>query len=526
MKTDRKFKIPWLSSIFLFYLAGFITVDAALSPWVEAISISEEKKIAREFMDAVKKQDKLIQDPFILSLVSEIGEKILGVLPPQTFEYSFNIVDEDQFNAFAGPGANIFVYRGLITALDNLDELAGIIGHEIAHASCRHISDMVDRSKLMNIGTLAGVLAGVLVGASSKDGGPDLAQAMVMGSMAAGQTLMLSYSREHEREADQKGLEYIAASGFDPRGLLTGLEKIRSRDWFGMEGVPDYLKTHPGSTERIVNIQSWLDRTRKTAPDGTEKGRAQDGKAFPTAQDGKVSSTENDGKAFPIDRDKKITPVRFEMARARLAGIYGDIGVMESRFSQILSHDPENCPANYGMALVLERKSRLDQSLDRLRRALAVRPFDQLLLMETARISMITGDAENALRITDGLDMMPELETETLFIRARALLMQGREDEAEKLFDKVIHNAPHLFPRAYYYMARIKGGSREQGKGSATVENQALSHYYLGLYYHGIKNIKNARFHLEKSLETLSDQEIKQRAQELLKSISMEKKRG
>ena len=191
-------KKPWVITLVLVLVLVLVLI---LNCPAGAISISEEKKIAGEFMEAIRMQNQLIKDPMAVALVTEVGKRIVAQLPPQPFPFSFYIVDDGQFNAFASPWGNIFVHRGLITALDNVDELAGILGHESAHAVCRHVSQMIDRSKVVNIGTLAGVLAGALVGAS---GGGDAAQAVVVGSMAVGQTSMLAYSRENETEADQK----------------------------------------------------------------------------------------------------------------------------------------------------------------------------------------------------------------------------------------------------------------------------------------------------------------------------------
>ncbi len=444
-----------------------------------ALSISKEREISVEFMEAIERQNKIIKDPMSAALVSEIGEHILKVVPPQPFKFSFYVMDEDQFNAFAGPGSNIFLHRGLITSLDNVDELAGIIGHEIAHASCRHISSMVDQSKVMTIGTLAGVLAGVLLGAAGGGGGgAELGQAVLVGSVAASQTAMLAYSREHETEADQKGLVYLTKAGFDPKGLLTGLEKIRSRDWFGSETIPDYLKTHPGSTERIVQIQSWIE------------GR------------GKTEILNQKDKIAPL----KIDPFRFEMVKYRLAGMYGNENDALKIFNDILNKEPDNSPANYGMALLMERKSRLDESIKYLRKALERRAFDPYILIQLGRVNILKKEPQKAIDIMQGLETVPEVETEALFYLSQARLNAGMADIAGQGFEKVINTAPKLLPKAYYYLAEIKGKSGNR-------EDAALSHYYLGLYYYEVKNIKSAKFHLMKSLETLSDKEKQKHAQ-------------
>ena len=510
-------------------LALFFALLLPTQP-AEAISISQEKKLAQEFMASIKKQGKLIDDPIAVDLISRIGQAIVSELPPQPFNYTFYIVDEAQFNAFAGPGANIFVNRGLVTSLDTVHELAGILGHEVAHAACRHISEMVDQSKMLNFGTMAGLLAGILVGATSGEGGASLGQAVAIGSMAAGQTLGLSYSREHEAEADQKGLGFIQASHFDPKGLLTGLEKIRNRDYYGTEGIPDYMKTHPGTTERIVNIQSWLDRQQE-----------QNANALPSIAAPPL---------LPVD------PFEFKMVQARLSGIYGNEDEMEMHFAAILradgsppmveetketnrserpnppgTQDPQaeslaSCAAHYGMALVLERKNRLNEALDHLRQALMAKAFDPMILVEVGRLNLLAGNPQKALEVTQGLEQTPTISLQATFILSEARLMLGLPQEAMEGFERVTEKAPTRFPKAYYHMARINGEaqSRMPEQSKKKKEAASLSHYYLGLYYYYSKNMKNARFHLEKSLETLSDREKSERAAALL--TTMEKKKA
>ncbi|MBU2631090.1 MAG: M48 family metalloprotease, partial [Proteobacteria bacterium] len=227
----KPLKLFFISFSLILFFSFFVNISFA-------VTIQKEKEIAKEFMEMIKKRQMLLNDPIANHMITQIGNHILSFLPPQPFDYSFYIVDEDVFNAFASPGANIFAYRGLITSLDSIDELAGIIGHEIAHAASRHVSESIDRAKYVNIGSLAGVLAGAIIG--GKQGG-DAGAAIMTGSIALGHTAMLSFTRENETEADEKGIMFLKRSCFSPQGLLAGLMKIRASDYRGVEGIPDYV---------------------------------------------------------------------------------------------------------------------------------------------------------------------------------------------------------------------------------------------------------------------------------------------
>ncbi len=437
-----------------------------------AISISQEKKLGVEFMKTMDKNGSIIHDPVICDFVTKIGERIVAQLPPHPFKFSFHIVNSNQFNAFSAPAASIFVNRGLVTALDNVDELAGILAHEIGHAMGRHVSQMIDRSKLVSIGTFAGMLAGILLGVSG--GGGNAAQAVAVGSVAAGQTTMLAYSRVHEREADRFGLFYVQKAGFSPKGLLTSLEKIKAGDWYGTDKIPGYLLTHPGAEERIIYMKSWL-------------------------------ADHDKGKHV----DNGIDPVMFNMVKYRLLGMYGDKDTSETEFKQLLEKDHDDPALNYGLALVFARKSQLDKAIYHLKLGLFQRPFDPMILLAMGRIYLMQGLDEKADETLQGLDSIPEIKTNALYYQGIAKLQLQIFGKAEENFKKVMEKSPSVFPKCYFYLGEIASEKNKQG----------LSHYYLGLYYHEIKEPLNELFHLKQSLKTLKDPEKIKNANELLKKL-------
>ncbi|MFW6335163.1 MAG: M48 family metalloprotease, partial [Desulfosalsimonas sp.] len=118
-----------------------LTLSMVLLPpagsWAQ-MSVKDEKELAEEFLETVHRHFTVIEDPVIHNYINELGGRIVNALPPQPFEYKFHVIKQDSINAFAGPAGNIFVFSGLIEALDTESELAGILAHEIAHVSARH----------------------------------------------------------------------------------------------------------------------------------------------------------------------------------------------------------------------------------------------------------------------------------------------------------------------------------------------------------------------------------------------------
>jgi predicted Zn-dependent protease len=164
------------------------------------MSIDEENKLGKEFLTSVNRELPTIDDSFVNEYLTDLGEYIGQYQETKPFALNFYVAKDSQLNAFAGPAGHIFIYTGLINIMDEVDELASVISHEIGHVSVRHLSGQAEKSKLVGLGTMAGVLAGALLGG-------DVADALIVGSVAAGSQVMLSYSRDDEREADQLGFK-------------------------------------------------------------------------------------------------------------------------------------------------------------------------------------------------------------------------------------------------------------------------------------------------------------------------------
>jgi len=207
-------------------------VGSLIPPAVLSITVKEEEDLSRQMMTAIYKHYEIIDDPVVVAYVNDIGKRILATLPQQPFQYQFHVIKEDVYNAFATPAGHIFVYTGLMDAMEEEEELAGILGHEIAHVYCRHISQKIERQKKMGWASLAGIAAGVLLGVG---GAGEAAQAVTMGSQAAIMSAELSYSRDDEMQADQFGLKFITGAGYSADGLLKILKKIRGKTWFGSD---------------------------------------------------------------------------------------------------------------------------------------------------------------------------------------------------------------------------------------------------------------------------------------------------
>ena len=217
-----------------------------------SLTIEDEKKLGSEFYDKMEKSRAIYHNLQVDQYLTTLGKRIVANIPNPPFEYRFSVINDSAINAFATPGGYVYVNMGLITLAESESELAGVLSHEIAHVSSRHIADIVEKSTKINIASLAAILAGAFLGKSG-----DITAAVASFSMAAATTMNLKYSREHEEEADRLGLSYLIKTGYDGTAMLDFLKKMRQYEFYSST-VPSYFLTHPGTDERIRYLDGLL----------------------------------------------------------------------------------------------------------------------------------------------------------------------------------------------------------------------------------------------------------------------------
>lgn len=200
------------------------------------------EKVYREVhrqMPAV--QDTWLEDQFLQVFSGILSQTQLGQ------PIGLMIVKDPQINAFAVPGGLFALNTGLITSAKNLDEIAGVMAHEIAHVAQRHYSRSQEAFKGQGLLALAGILVGAAI-ASTADG--DVGSAVMLGTQAALMDKQLSYSRNQEREADRIGMQFMYSAGYNPQSMADYFETMH-RATSRISFLPDFWLTHPLTTERM-----------------------------------------------------------------------------------------------------------------------------------------------------------------------------------------------------------------------------------------------------------------------------------
>jgi len=448
-----------------------LALSSLVPPAVFSITVKEEEDMSRQMLAMIHKYYEIVDDPAVVTYVNEIGNRILSALPQQPFKYHFYVIKEDVYNAFATPAGHIFVYTGLLDAMVEEEELAGILGHEIAHVYCRHISQKIERSKKIGVATLAGIAAGILLGVG---GAGEAASAVTMGSMAAGQSAELSYSRENEMQADQFGLKFITEAGYSAGGLLKILKKIRSKTWFGSDQIPKYLMTHPAVEDRIAFIGSWLDTyNRKSKP-------------------------------IPL-----VNQDAFNRVHTRVETRYGDEETVYNKLKADVARNPQDPLAHYRYGLILARAGKRQEAIEQIRIALTKRAFDPYILKDLGWVYYLDGQFPQALKTLESAGGMIPDDPECLFYIGRTQMELGNLAEASDNLLKVTRQRPD-FTQAYYFLGQSLGQQQKLGD----------AHYYLGVFYLRKRDFKNAKVQLKQALKHQQDDERRKKINEWLSKMN------
>jgi len=175
------------------------------------------------------------------------------------FKWEFSLIKDNSVNAFCMPGGKIVVFEGLLPLISTEDELAVVIGHEVAHAVAKHSNERMSQEILAQYG--ASILDAAL---STRTAALQQVGSTVFG-LGAQLGVMLPYSRKHEYEADHMGLVFMTKAGYNPNSALTFWKKMSSLSG-GSGNESDFMSTHPSDSKRIAEIERILPQMEKYKP--------------------------------------------------------------------------------------------------------------------------------------------------------------------------------------------------------------------------------------------------------------------
>lgn len=229
--------------------------DRDVSGKLNWYSLEKEIALGKGLAQEIERQAKIVDDPVIAEYVNRVGQNLVRNSDCQV-PVTIKVIDTDEPNAMALPGGFFFVNTGLITLAENESEIAGVMGHEIAHIAARHGTRQATRGQIVNLATIPMIFLGGWTGYGIRQAA---SLAIPLG--------FLQFSRAFEAEADLLGLQYMYKAGYDPNGFVDFFERLEAMEKRKPGAISKLFRSHPPTDDRITTAQKNIADLLKEKPE-------------------------------------------------------------------------------------------------------------------------------------------------------------------------------------------------------------------------------------------------------------------
>jgi predicted Zn-dependent protease len=228
-----------LLAIILFVTLGAAQGPKKFQPGFNLFSKQQDVQLGQESAAQVRKQMTVVKDPFLNQYVNLVGKRLASSREAQEseFPFTFEVVADPSINAFALPGGPMFINTGLLKAVDNEAQLAGVMGHEMSHVILRHGTNQASKSELLRLPAILG----------SQIGGSVAGQLAQLGIGLGANSVLLKFSRTAETQADLTGSHLMAEAGYNPMEMARLFEKLSAQ---GGQRAFQFMSDHPNPDNR------------------------------------------------------------------------------------------------------------------------------------------------------------------------------------------------------------------------------------------------------------------------------------
>jgi predicted Zn-dependent protease len=397
-------------------------------------SPEQEHRLGRAWLRMFRSQAPTLDDPIVQDYLEDLIYRLVTHSELQDRRIEVVVVDNPVLNAFAVPGGVIGVHTGLLLYAQTEDELATVLAHEIAHLSQRHFSRAVEQQQEQQPLTMAGMLAGLVLIATT---GGSAGLAALSATQAAALESQLRFSRSNEQEADRIGMQTMVNAGMDPHAAPAMFERmLASSRYSGGNRVPEFLRTHPLSENRIAD-------------------------------------TRNRARQHP--RTVREASLPFHLVKARIEVHHAEtpqraVMAFEGRLEK---RSPAPQATRYGLALAQTGAGRYAEARSNLDMLQAASPEQLEYTIAGAELDMAISEAQSAVRLLDReLVLYPGNHALTMAY-AQALVQDDQAHIAEEVLMEQSRRRPQD-PGLWYLLAEVHGLS-----GNILGLHQARAEYFI-----------------------------------------------
>jgi predicted Zn-dependent protease len=432
------------------------------TPANTALSQNDEYQIGLMVIKGLRDAGQILEDPETTEYLQTVGSRLATHAADGHVPFQFFVVKDRSINAFALPGGFVCVNAGLVLVAANESELAGVMAHEIAHVTQRHIARGLRAQSKSSMVSAAALLAAIIIGAAT--GSADAAQAGVVIAQGSAAQQQLNFSREVENEADRVGIGYMAAAGFDARAMPTFFDTLNRKSG-GPGRVPEFLQDHPVTSNRIAEAMNRAEQLPKIhATDSVSFALVRERLRVLSLAEGSdpLESYQRAAASAGASDDSR----QYGDALAAIAGGRPEVAAKELEDLIKRRDDVILYRAAYGQALA--KAGDVPKALRSFETAMGLFPRNVPLTVRYAETLLLAGQAERAHRVL--LDLFNVVAPTPDQIRLTAMAANSAGDVAD----------------AYYYMSEyyISGGDLMLAAGQLQ----------MALAVPGLSQIQRARF--------------------------------
>jgi len=359
------------------------------------ISLDQERELGQDFLRSLRAQAPSVSDPLLQSYLEHLIYKLASHSQLQDRRLDLVMIRNFTINAFAAPGGIVGVNLGLFLYGETEHEISAILAHELAHLSQRHFARGVQSNRAAGVKNLAGLLAGIILIATT---GSDAGLAAIAAGQGAAQSDLLRNSRARESEADRVGILTLADADMDPRAIAYMFERLERANRFNSTRIPEFLLTHPVTKDRIA--------------DSYNQTRNYETKTFPVSLDyqlmkARVTVLAADSSQNAIDTmtdwSQRSDPVlrtagRYGLVLAHLANFEPELA--RKHLSPLLAENPSKIAYILADAKIHTVAGRYNQAINILEAGLSINTKNYPLSMAYANVLL---KAERPREATEAL---------------------------------------------------------------------------------------------------------------------------
>lgn len=438
-----------LIGLFLSLLAGLTLAQQNLpnmgEPADTALSPIEERELGSQFMRQIRASLPLIRDVQLNEFIQNLGSRLVLAAGKHDIDnFHFFIIDDPQINAFAIPGGYVGVNSGLIAAMDQEEQLASVVAHEVAHVTQRHHARSFATGNRASLSAAATVLAAIIIGQAS----PQAGQAALAAGLAASQQSAINFTRGNEVEADRIGIEILTNAQYDALAMAETFDILRRKNSLNTSNRQlEYLRTHPLDNNRIAEATD---------------------------------------RASGKPRKQRVNETDFKLFQARLA-VLSSTDLPQTQRIFTAEHKRSTSPHTaYALALLNHQANRRDkarQYLETLDDMISAHPMVELL---RAEIDGKRGASGSEQRLQALSELYPERYS--IVEKRLSLLVDQRQlASARKVATEYIRGSSDPEPLAWRELASIQ----------QQLNDQAGSHESLARYFESLGELQRATNQLE-----------------------------